>query len=77
MNPHLQRQLISLAGLAIGVGLYFLSTKLPGIWQHVAVGGLFVALGVAAWVYAAGERWIQVLGALLFGYGLLRAFVLH
>lgn len=77
MNPHLQRQLISLAGLAIGVGLYFLSTKLPGIWQHVAVGGLFVALGVAAWVYAAGERWIQVLAAVLILWGVLRAFLIH
>ncbi|GAA5501454.1 hypothetical protein Dxin01_01186 [Deinococcus xinjiangensis] len=77
MNPHLQRQLISLAGLAIGVGLYFLSSKLPGIWQHVAVGGLFVALGVAAWVYAAGERWIQVLAAVLILWGVLRAFLIH
>ncbi len=41
----------------------------------MALSGLFVGLGVAAWVYAAGERWIQVLGALLVAWGILRAFL--
>lgn len=77
MKPELIRPLISMAGLAIGFGLYALASKLNDPWQSVAVGGMFVLLGAAAWVYAAGERWIQVLAALLLIWGVLRAFFLH
>lgn len=77
MKPDLKRPLISMAGLAIGFGLYALAGKLNNPWQSVAVGGMFVLLGVAAWVYAAGERWIQVLAVLLMLWGVLRAFFLH
>ena len=77
MNPHVLRQLLSLAGLGIGFGLYALSTRLPGIWQHVAVGAMFVLLGAAAWVWAAGERWIQVLAVILIVWGVLRALLIR
>ena len=77
MNPHVQRQLISLAGLGIGVLLYGVSSRLPGVWQHVAVGAMFVLLGAAAWVWAAGERWIQVLAVILCVWGVLRALLIR
>ncbi len=43
----------------------------------VLFGGMFALLGVSAWVYARGERWIQGLALLLIIYGLLRTFVLR
>lgn len=77
MKPDLIRPLISMAGLAIGFGLYALAGKLSEPWQNIAVGGMFMLLGISAWIYAAGERWIQVLAALLLIWGVLRAFFLH
>ncbi len=38
---------------------------------------MFALLGALAFWYAQGERWIQVLGAVLAVYGLLRMTVLH
>ncbi|WP_291423652.1 hypothetical protein [Deinococcus sp.] len=77
MPPEFLRPLLSLAGLGIGYALYQLAHRLGEPWQSVAVGALFVLLGGAAWVYAAGERWIQVLAALLLVWGVLRAVLLH
>lgn len=71
----LPRPLISIIGLAIGFLLYSLAGRLGNPWEKLLIGGLFVALGVAAWRYAAGERWIQVLGALLVAWGIVRAFL--
>lgn len=64
-------------GLIIGFGLYALAGRLPVPWDSVLIGLIFVALGVSAFVYARGERWIQALGLVLTVYGLLRALVLH
>ena len=72
---NLPRPVISIIGLGIGFLLYSLAGRLGQPWETVALSGLFVGLGVAAWVYAAGERWIQVLGALLVAWGILRAFL--
>lgn len=66
-----------MAGLGIGFGLYALAGRLAEPWQSLAVGGLFALLALAAWVYAAGERWIQVLAGLLLLWGIVRPFVLH
>ncbi|MBB5235844.1 hypothetical protein [Deinococcus budaensis] len=72
MKPDLWRPLLGMLGLAIGFGVYPLIGRLPEPWPPVVVGLLFLALGAAAWVYAQGERWIQVLGLLLALYGLAR-----
>ncbi|GGL02215.1 hypothetical protein [Deinococcus radiotolerans] len=77
MRPDLLRPLLGTLGLLIGFTLYALAGKLAEPWQSVAIGGMFALLGVSAWVYARGERWIQVLGLLLLIYGLLRATVLR
>lgn len=77
MNPDFRRPLLSGLGLLLGFLLYGAAARLPEPWQSLCIGAMFAALGVSAYRYAGGERWIQVLGALLFGYGLLRAFVLH
>ncbi|MBZ9753249.1 hypothetical protein K7W42_20640 [Deinococcus sp. HMF7604] len=77
MRPDLLRPLLGTLGLLIGFSLYALTGRLAEPWQSAAIGGLFALLGLSAWVYARGERWIQVLGALLLIYGLLRVFVLR
>lgn len=73
MTPQLLRQLLSMAGLAIGFGLFALSSRLGEPWQTLSIAVLIALLGAAAWVYAAGERWIQVLAGVLWAYALLRA----
>ncbi len=77
MRPDLLRPLLGTLGLLIGFTLYGLAGKLAEPWQSVAIGGMFALLGLSAWVYARGERWIQGLGLLLLIYGLLRATVLR
>ncbi|MVN88830.1 hypothetical protein GO986_18990 [Deinococcus sp. HMF7620] len=77
MRPDLLRPLLGTLGLLIGFGLYALAGRLAEPWQSAVIGGLFALLGLSAWAYARGERWIQVLGALLLIYGLLRVFVLR
>lgn len=77
MKPDLWRPLLGMLGLAIGFGVYPLIGGLPEPWPHLLVGLLFVALGVSAWVYAQGERWIQVLGLLLGLYGVARMLFLR
>ena len=77
MRPDLLRPLLGTLGLLIGFTLYALAGKLAEPWQSVAIGGMFALLGVSAWAYARGERWIQGLGLLLLIYGLLRATVLR
>lgn len=77
MKPDLLRPLLGLLGLAIGFTVYGLAERAPQPWPHVLIGGMFVALGAAAWLYARGERWIQVLGALLLLYGLARMLFLR
>lgn len=72
---HLPRPLISMIGLAIGFLLYSLAGRLGPPWETILISLLFVALGVAAWVYAQGERWIQVLGVLLAAWGIVRVFL--
>jgi hypothetical protein len=74
---NLPRQLQGMIGLIIGFGLYALAGRLAAPWNSVLVGSVFAALGVSAWRYARGERWIQVLGVVLLVYGLLRVFVLR
>lgn len=75
--PDPLRPIIGAVGLAIGFGLYALALRLAEPGQSLLIGGLFALLGVAALLYARGERWIQVLGAVLILYGLLRAFLLR
>ena len=77
MRPDLLRPLLGTLGLLIGFTLYALAGKLAEPWQSVAIGGMFALLGLSAWVYARGERWIQGLALLLIIYGLLRTFVLR
>jgi hypothetical protein len=77
MRPDLLRPLLGTLGLLIGFTLYALAGKLAEPWQSAAIGGMFALLGLSAWVYARGERWIQGLGLLLLIYGLLRATVLR
>lgn len=72
---NLPRPVISIIGLSIGFLLYSLAGRLGQPWETVTISLLFVALGVAAWIYAAGERWIQVLGVLLAAWGIVRAFL--
>ena len=71
------RQLLGLLGLMIGFGLYSLSGRLAPPWNSVLIGAVFAGLGLSAYLYGRGERWIQGLGAVLLLYGLLRIFVLH
>ncbi|MEF2277068.1 hypothetical protein V3W47_02080 [Deinococcus sp. YIM 134068] len=72
MRPDLLRPLLGAIGIAIGFLVYSLAYRAPEPWPRLLVGGMFVGLGVSAWLYARGERWIQVLGAILFVYGVLR-----
>ncbi|GGJ88623.1 hypothetical protein [Deinococcus aquiradiocola] len=74
---NLSRQALGMIGLIVGFGLYGLAGRLHSPWNEVLIGSVFAALGVTAFVYARGERWIQALGALLFVYGLVRAFLLR
>ncbi|GAA5533786.1 hypothetical protein E5F05_21000 [Deinococcus metallilatus] len=77
MKPDFLRPLLGLLGLAIGFGVYPLAERAPQPWPGVLIGAMFVLLGVGAWLYARGERWIQVLGAALLVYGLLRMFLIR
>ena len=77
MKPDLLRPLLGSIGLVIGFTLYALAGRLAEPWQSAAIGGMFALLGISAWVYARGERWIQGLALLLIIYGLLRTFVLR
>lgn len=76
LNMDLLRPLLGTLGLMIGFGVYALASDLPPPWPRLSIGAMFVALGVAAFLYARGERWIQVLGGVLALYGLLRMFVI-
>ncbi|BDP43256.1 hypothetical protein DAETH_32250 [Deinococcus aetherius] len=77
MKPDLLRPLLGILGLAIGFTVYPLVNRAPDPWPDLLVGGMFALLGVSAWVYARGERWIQVLGTLLMVYGLARMLFLR
>ena len=77
MKPDALRPLLGVIGLVIGFGVYALAERAPEPWPGVIIGGLFAALGVAAWVYARGTRWIQGLGVALLLYGLVRMFFLR
>ena len=74
---NLSRQALSLLGLIIGFALYALAGRLPAPWDSVLIGLFFVALGVGAFLYARGERWIQALGLVLALFGLARALLLR
>ncbi|WP_295819517.1 hypothetical protein [uncultured Deinococcus sp.] len=73
----LRRMVLGPVGLAIGFALYAATGRVPQPWQDVLIGAMFALLGISAFVYARGERWIQGLGGVLIVYGLLRATVLH
>lgn len=72
MRPDLLRPLLGGLGIAIGFLVYGWANQAPEPWPRLLVGSMFVALGGSAWVYARGERWIQVLGVVLAVYGVLR-----
>ena len=74
---NLLRPVLGMLGLAIGFGLYALAGRYGEPTASILIGLMFVCLGAAAWWYARGERWIQVLGVVLAVYGLLRMTVLH
>ncbi|EYB67092.1 hypothetical protein DEIPH_ctg052orf0103 [Deinococcus phoenicis] len=77
MRPDLPRPLISIVGLVLGFTVYALAGRAPEPWPGVLIGGMFALLGIAAWFYGRGERWIQVLGVLLLVYGVVRMAFLH
>lgn len=77
MKPDLFRMVLGPLGLATGFGLYAAAGKLSEPWQSMVIGAMFVLLGISAFLYARGERWIQGLGAALVVYGLLRATLLQ
>ncbi|GAA4016971.1 hypothetical protein GCM10022631_31930 [Deinococcus rubellus] len=64
-------------GLAVGFGLYAAANRYGDPVASLLIGLMFIVLGALAIWYAKGERWIQVLGAVLAVYGLLRMTVLH
>jgi hypothetical protein len=76
LNPELLRPLLGTLGLMIGFGVYAVAGDLPQPWQRLSIGAMFVLLGISAFVYARGERWIQALGGVLALYGLLRMFLI-
>jgi len=69
------RQITGIIGLLIGVVIYQGASRLPQPWESILLGLCFVAMGAGAWWYAAGERWIQVLAAVLITYGVIRMFL--
>lgn len=77
MKPDYLRLILGPLGLFIGFVIYGQALSLEQPWQSIVIGGFFVVLGVTAWVYAKGERWIQVLGVILMLYGLARAIFLQ
>ena len=77
LNPDLLRPLLGTIGLMIGFGVYAVAGDLPQPWQRLSIGAMFALLGISAVIYAKGERWIQVLAAVLILWGVLRAFLIH
>ena len=74
---NLWRTVLSTLGLALGFVLYAAAGRAGEPRASVLIGLMFEVLGALALWYAAGERWIQGLGAALCVYGLLRMTVLH
>ncbi len=74
---NLLRPVLGMLGLAVGFGLYAAANRYGDPVASMLIGLMFVVLGALAFWYAKGERWIQVLGAVLALYGLLRMTVLH
>ena len=74
---NLLRPVLGMLGLAVGFGLYAAANRYGDPVASILIGLMFVVLGALAVWYAKGERWIQVLGAVLALYGLLRMTVLH
>ncbi|WP_161883335.1 hypothetical protein [Deinococcus alpinitundrae] len=74
---NLLRPVLGMLGLAVGFGLYAAANRYGDPVASLLIGMMFVVLGALAIWYAKGERWIQVLGAVLALYGLLRMTVLH
>ncbi|WP_309573034.1 hypothetical protein [Deinococcus sp.] len=77
MKLDLSRMILGPVGLAIGFALYAGANRVQEPWRSVLVGAMFALLGIAALLYARGERWIRGLGGVLIVYGLLRATILH
>ncbi|UWX64704.1 hypothetical protein [Deinococcus rubellus] len=74
---NLLRPVLGMLGLAVGFGLYAAANRYGDPVASLLIGLMFIVLGALAIWYAKGERWIQVLGAVLAVYGLLRMTVLH
>ncbi|TSA81387.1 hypothetical protein FNU79_15385 [Deinococcus detaillensis] len=74
---NLLRPVMGMLGLAVGFGLYAAAGRYGDPVASILIGLMFVALGGLAIWYAKGERWIQVLGAVLAVYGVLRMTLLH
>lgn len=66
---------LSILGLLLGAGIYSAAQRLPVPWNSVAVGAMFMSLGVAAFLYGRGDRVIQGVGVVLFVFGLVRIFL--
>ncbi|WP_293913831.1 hypothetical protein [Deinococcus sp.] len=71
------RPLLGMLGLAVGFVLYAAAGRFAEPVASALIGLMFVLLGALAFWYAGSERWIQVLGAVLALYGLLRMTVLR
>lgn len=67
--------LLSVLGLLIGAWVYGGLQRLPAPWNSVGVGALFMALGVAAFLYGRGDRVVRTVGVVLFVFGLVRVFL--
>lgn len=74
---NLLRPVLGMLGLALGYGLYQSAARYGDPVASILIGAMFVLLGITAVWYAKGERWIQVLGAVLGVYGLLRMTLLN
>ncbi len=74
---NLLRPVLGMLGLAVGFGLYAAANRYGDPVASILIGLMFAGLGSLAIWYAKGERWIQVLGAVLAIYGVLRMTVLH